>query len=79
VWSRYHSWGSVSSIRVGSRETVVRIVNTLERPELCEWTCGMLEQLVILSGARSANVVHEACEARGDDACLFRVTWERDE
>ena len=37
----------------------------------------MLEQLVILSGARTAVADHETCESRGDDACLFRVSWER--
>jgi hypothetical protein len=37
----------------------------------------MLEQLVILSGAATAVADHESCEARGDDACLFRVSWER--
>ena len=40
----------------------------------------MLEQLVVLSGGRGIAVVdHEACEARDDDACLFRVMWNRPE
>ena len=37
------------------------------------------EQLVTLSGGRGPNVDHEACEARGDDACLYRIIWERNE
>jgi hypothetical protein len=36
----------------------------------------MLEQLVVLSGGRSPIIDHEGCEARGDDACLYRVTWQ---
>jgi len=76
VWGRYHSWGTVSSMPVRSAETVVQIAGTPGDPELCAWTGGMLEQLVILSGGRSPIVDHEACETRGDHACLYRVTWQ---
>ncbi|MEO7735046.1 MAG: diguanylate cyclase [Kofleriaceae bacterium] len=79
VWSRYQSWGTVSSMPIHASETVVRISGTLKNPELCVWTAGMLEQLVILSGGRGVAVDHEACEARDDEACLFRVMWGRPE
>jgi diguanylate cyclase (GGDEF)-like protein len=79
VWSRYQSWGTISSMPVHANEMVVRITETPREPELCVWTSGMLEQLVILSGGRGPSVDHEACEARGDDACLFRIIWERQE
>jgi predicted hydrocarbon binding protein len=79
VWSRYHSWGTLWSMPVSTVETVVRIANTPRNHHLCAWTSGMLEQLVVLSGARSATADHESCEARGDDACLYRVTWDRSE
>jgi diguanylate cyclase (GGDEF)-like protein len=79
VWSRYQSWGTVSSMPIHATETVVRITGTPKNPELCVWTSGMLEQLVILSGGRGVAVDHEACEARDDDACLFRVMWGRPE
>jgi len=79
VWSRYQSWGTVSSMPIHAAETVVRITGTPRNPDLCVWTCGMLEQLVILSGGRGVAVDHEACEAREDDACLFRVMWGRPE
>jgi len=75
VWSRYQSWGTVSSMPIHVNETVVRITGTPRNPELCMWTTGMLEQLVVLSGGRGVAVDHEACEARDDDACLFRVMW----
>jgi hypothetical protein len=77
VWSRYHSWGSLTSMPVSGTETVVRATQTPKDHLLCAWTAGMLEQLVILSGARTATADHESCESRGDDACLFRVSWER--
>ncbi len=79
VWSRYQSWGTVSSMPIHANETVVRITGTPRNPELCMWTTGMLEQLVVLSGGRGVAVDHEACEARDDDACLFRVMWGRPE
>lgn len=62
---------------VSATETVIRASQTPRDHNLCAWTAGMLEQLVILSGARTATCDHESCETRGDDACLFRVSWER--
>ncbi|TMQ06719.1 MAG: hypothetical protein E6J90_45270 [Deltaproteobacteria bacterium] len=79
VWSRYQSWGTVSSMPIHASETVVRMTGTPRNPDLCMWTSGLLEQLVVLSGGRSVAVDHEACEARDDDACLFRVMWGRGE
>jgi hypothetical protein len=79
VWSRYQSWGTVSSMPIHATETVVRITGTPRSPELCMWTNGMLEQLVVLSGGRGVAIDHEACEARDDAACLFRVMWGRPE
>ncbi|HEU4733779.1 MAG TPA: DUF2378 family protein [Kofleriaceae bacterium] len=77
VWSRYHSWGQISSMPVTATEVVVRLVDTMRDPRMCEWTCGMLDQVLVLSGASAPSIEHEACEARGDAACLFRVTWGR--
>jgi diguanylate cyclase (GGDEF)-like protein len=79
VWSRYQSWGAVSSMPIHASETVVRMTGTPRNAELCMWTSGMLEQLVVLSGGRGIAVDHEACESRNDDACLFRVMWGRPE
>jgi serine/threonine protein kinase len=77
VWGQYQSWGTVSSMPVNASETVVRIVDALPDPDLCTWAEGLLEQLVVLSGGRSPIVDHEACSTRGDQACLYRVTWTR--
>jgi diguanylate cyclase (GGDEF)-like protein len=77
IWSRYQTWGLVSSMPVRGNESVVRIAETLKEPDLCAWTRGMLEQLVTLSGGTNCYVDHEACETRNDPACLYRVTWER--
>jgi predicted hydrocarbon binding protein len=60
---------------VGASEVVIRLGDPLGEEELCGWTSGMLEQLVLLSGGKKAAVEHHACESRGDRECLFRVTW----
>ncbi|MCW5807546.1 MAG: hypothetical protein KIT31_34635, partial [Deltaproteobacteria bacterium] len=77
VWTRYHSWGQISSMPVLANEVVVRLVDTLRAAPLCEWTSGMIEQVLVLSGAATPVIDHAQCEARGDAACVFRVTWER--
>jgi uncharacterized protein (TIGR02265 family) len=75
VWGRYQSWGSISSLPVSSTEMVVRLTESLRDAALCEWTSGMLEQLLTLSGASGIQIEHDRCEARGAEACLFRATW----
>ena len=77
VWGQYQSWGKVSSMPVNASEMVVRIADGVRDPELCVWTEGLVEQLVVLSGGRGPIVDHEACVTRGDPACLYRVTWDR--
>jgi diguanylate cyclase (GGDEF)-like protein len=77
VWGQYQTWGTVSCMPVNASETVVRIADALHDPDLCVWTEGMLDQLVVLSGGRNPIVDHEACITRGDQACLYRVTWNR--
>lgn len=76
VWGRYQSWGAISSRAVSASEAMVRLTGTPRNPELCAWSAAMLEQLVVLSGGRHANVEHVACEALGAEACRFRVRWD---
>lgn len=77
VWGRYQSWGSISSMPVHGAEVVVRLTEKPTNPSLCQWTSGLLEQLVVLAGGGQASVQHHACESRGDSACLFRASWTR--
>jgi len=78
VWSRYQTWGTVSSMAAHNSQVMVKIIDPLPDPALCSWTSGMLEQLVTLSGGRNPQVLHETCAACGEDACLFRISWDRD-
>jgi serine/threonine-protein kinase len=76
VWGRYQSWGAVTSIPGSATDSVVRMTGTPENAQLCAWTAGMLEQLIVLSGGRTPHVEHDLCEALGHDACQFRVRWD---
>ncbi|MEP6860654.1 MAG: diguanylate cyclase [Deltaproteobacteria bacterium] len=76
VWARYQSWGAISSMPLSPTISEVRITGTSRNAELCTWTSGLLEQLVVLSGGRNVIVDHDSCEALGDQACVFRVRWE---
>ena len=77
VWSRYQTWGSVSAMPVQATEVVIKIADTPRVADLCAFASGMFEQLVVLSGGHATHVEHESCEARGDQICLYRVSWER--
>ncbi len=76
VWGRYQSWGATSSVTLSATEAEVRMTGTPRNQDVCAWSDAMLEQLVVLSGGRNANVEHVACEALGADACRFRVRWD---
>jgi diguanylate cyclase (GGDEF)-like protein len=43
---------------------------------LCDWTMGMLSQPPALFGLPPAEVEESRCELRGDDHCLYTVTWD---
>src|SRR5438067_5956397 len=42
----------------------------------CDWTTGLLAGLPILFGLPLARVEESECQARGDEQCLYTVTWD---
>jgi len=46
---------------------------------LCDWTAGLLSQAPPLFGLPPARVEESSCELRGDDHCLYTVTWDADQ
>lgn len=42
----------------------------------CDWSKGMMSQPTCLFGLPPAAVTETTCQARGDDACLYEVTWD---
>ncbi len=75
VWSRYHTWGDVAALPIQANESRVRMTGTPRNAQLCQWSAGLLEQLVILSGGGAPVVEHVECEALGGAACEFHVRW----
>jgi diguanylate cyclase (GGDEF)-like protein len=43
---------------------------------LCDWTAGMLSQPPVLFGLPPAEVEETSCQARGDDHCLYAISWD---
>lgn len=41
----------------------------------CATVVGWYKEALSLAGARDVVVVEEACRARGDEACRYRVSW----
>jgi hypothetical protein len=46
---------------------------------LCGWAAGLLSQAPPLFGLPPARVEESSCELRGDDYCLYTVTWDADQ
>jgi hypothetical protein len=75
-WHRYHSWGVVTVEQTGEGSLDFVVSETPRNEYVCSSTIGILEQIATLAGIRDVDVSHGACEAHGDDACVFEVIWE---
>jgi diguanylate cyclase (GGDEF)-like protein len=42
----------------------------------CDWAKGLLSQPPVLFGLPPATVEETACQARGDEACVYEVAWD---
>jgi diguanylate cyclase (GGDEF)-like protein len=42
----------------------------------CEWAKGLLSQPTMLFGLPPATVEESTCQARGDEACVYEITWD---
>ena len=42
----------------------------------CDWAKGLLSQPTCLFGLPPASVEESTCQARGDDCCLYEITWD---
>ena len=48
-------------------------------PHMCDWTKGLLSQPPVLFGVEAASVDESQCQARGDDSCVYTVTWDAEQ
>ena len=44
--------------------------------EHCDWAKGLLSQPTVLFGLPPATVTESTCQARGDEACVYEITWD---
>jgi predicted hydrocarbon binding protein len=42
----------------------------------CDWAKGLMSQPTCLFGLPPATVEETTCQARGDDACVYEITWD---
>jgi diguanylate cyclase (GGDEF)-like protein len=79
--TKFSTVTELSSLEVSPGRAVVR---AKARPgfkrhrHLCDWTLGMMSQPPVLFGLPPADVVESACEIRGDEHCLYTVSWDAD-
>jgi diguanylate cyclase (GGDEF)-like protein/putative nucleotidyltransferase with HDIG domain len=48
-------------------------------PHMCDWTRGLLSTPPELFGLPPAEVEESLCAARGDDCCLYTITWDAEQ
>jgi len=66
----------VRELRAGYAEIVVSPRPGFPRArQHCEWTRGLMTQPPLAFGLPPATVEHPECTAKGDAACLYRITW----
>ena len=64
-------------VHEGSGVVTSELVPGFERyVELCDYTAGLLSIGPMLFGLDAALVEEEQCQLRGDDRCVYRVTWD---
>src|SRR4051812_14264775 len=60
-------------VRSAAREGFTRT------PQMCDLSRGTMSQPPVLFGLPAANVEESTCQARGDDHCLYTVTWDAEQ
>ena len=79
VATRYLTVARMVAVEVAHDFAVVAAMGTDEFPRyaaLCDFTAGLMASAPILFGIGPATVVEEACQQRGDDRCVYRVSWD---
>jgi diguanylate cyclase (GGDEF)-like protein len=79
--SKFSTVTAIEPVEVAPGRAVIRAQARpgFERhPLLCDWTAGLLSQPPVLFGLPPGKVVEACCEPRGDDHCLYTVTWDAD-
>src|SRR4051794_13521339 len=79
--SKFTTASVLEAIEVTPGRAVIRehAVEGFERTIThCDWAKGLLSQPTCLFGLPPATVEESTCQARGDEACLYEITWDAD-
>jgi diguanylate cyclase (GGDEF)-like protein len=79
--SKFSTVTEMDALEAGEAHALVtaRTAGHLTRhPLFCQYTAGVLSQAPVLFGLEAASVEELECQTRGDDRCLYRVTWQPD-
>jgi diguanylate cyclase (GGDEF)-like protein len=77
--SKFSTVTELEALEVAPGRAVIRgrgcrgFVRTVQT---CDWAKGLLSQGTVLFGLPPATVEESTCQARGDDACMYEVTWD---
>ena len=77
--SKFTTASVLDAIEVAPGRAVIREQATegFERAVAhCDWAKGLLSQPTVLFGLPPATVEESTCQARGDDACVYEVSWD---
>ncbi len=78
--SKFSTAAEMTALTVTPTSAIIRYrVHDGYRPSVhdCAYTIGLLTQIPVLFGRPPATVRHDVCQVRGEDACLYAVTWDR--
>src|SRR5215207_7772017 len=77
--SKFSTVSILEAVEVAPGRAVIRehqapgFVRTIEH---CDWAKGLMSQPTVLFGLPPATVTESSCQARGEEACLYEVTWD---
>ena len=77
--TKFSTVTEMTPMEVAPGRAVIRARNGMgiaRHPQLCDYTRGLLSQPPMLFGLPAATVEESTCAARGDDACLYTVSWD---
>jgi len=77
VWRQFHSDGEFSFENIGEKEGQLVLIDFPDIPLHHELShIPYMKKVMEMSSAQNVQINHPKCMARGDDHCLFKVTWE---
>jgi diguanylate cyclase (GGDEF)-like protein len=77
--SKFTTVSKLEAVEVTPGRAVIREQNVagfVRTVEHCDWAKGLMSQPTALFGLPPATVEESSCQARGDEACVYEITWD---